>query len=278
MKIISWNVAGLRARLKNNENGNNHIMNALFNQISENGCGYKFYDIVCLQETKCNEDQVNLECEIEICYPYRFWNCTKGTTQRKGLSGVSIWCTKQPKSVIDNPDFDEEGRILALEFEEFILINVYVPNSQSLECERYYFRESWNIYFMCYVQELESRYNKEIIICGDFNVAHLDIDICNPKSKKNKVPGFFDNERLDFTYLIEYVDLIDIFRYLNPKLQKSTYWSNFLKAERSKYNGWGIDYYLITKKLLNKVKDCKILKNILGSDHCPMELILELYI
>lgn len=275
MRIFSWNVAGLRARLKNYDSGNNHLMNAIFSEINSKDEVNKYYDIICLQETKCQETEVNLPDEVKIRYPYRYWNSTKGTTQRKGLSGVSIWCTSQPKSIIETPDFDEEGRIIALEFEEFILINVYVPNSQSLECERYYFRESWNVYLMCFLQELESRYNKEIIICGDFNVAHLDIDICNPKSKKNKVAGFFDNERLDFAYLLDCANLIDIFRKLNPNKQKSTYWSNFLRKERSKDNGWGIDYYLVTNNLVSKVKECNILKKILGSDHCPMEL--ELY-
>ncbi len=275
MRIISWNVAGLRARLKNDDSGNNHLMNAIFNEINSEDEEYKYYDIVCLQETKCEERELKLPNEIEIRYPYRYWNSTKGTSQRKGLSGVCIWCTSPPIEKIETPDFDEEGRIVSVEFEDFILINVYVPNSQSLECERYYFRERWNVNFLCYIQELESRYNKEIIICGDFNVAHLDIDICDPKKKKNKVAGFFDNERLDFGYLLDYANLIDIFRKLNPTKQKSTYWSNFLKQKRTKYNGWGIDYYLITEKLINNVKDCKILKTILGSDHCPIEL--ELY-
>lgn len=275
MRIISWNVAGLRARLKNDDSGNNHLMNAIFNEINSEDEEYKYYDIVCLQETKCEETEIKLPNEIEMRYPYRYWNSTKGTSQRKGLSGVCIWCTSPPIDKIETPDFDEEGRIIGVEFEDYILINVYVPNSQSLKCERYYFRERWNVNFLCYIQELESRYNKEIIICGDFNVAHLDIDICDPKKKKNKVAGFFDNERLDFGYLLDYANLIDIFRKLNPGKQKSTYWSNFLKQKRTKYNGWGIDYYLITEKLINNVKDCKILKTIMGSDHCPIEL--ELY-
>ena len=186
MRIISWNVAGLRARLKNDDNGNNHLMNAIFNEINGEDEEYKYYDIVCLQETKCEERELKLPNEIETRYPYRYWNSTKGTSQRKGLSGVCIWCTSPPIEKIETPDFDEEGRIVSVEFEDFILINVYVPNSQSLKCERYYFRERWNVNFLCYIQELESRYNKEIIICGDFNVAHLDIDICDPKKKKIK--------------------------------------------------------------------------------------------
>ena len=275
MKIISWNVAGLRARLKNNQTGKNHLMNALFNQISENSHDYKYYDIVCLQETKCNEEQANLESDIKIRYPYRFWNCTKGTTQRKGFSGVSIWSTKQPKSIIATPEFDEEGRVLSLEFDDFIIVNVYVPNSQDYETERYFFRKKWNDLLIDYIGSLKETYTKEIIICGDFNVAHLDLDINNPIKKKNKVAGFFDNERLDFAYLMEKNELCDIFRHLNPFIQRSTYWSNFLRNPRNKYNGWGLDYYLISVNLISKVQKCNILKDIMGSDHCPLELILN---
>ena len=261
MKIISWNVAGLRAMLKK-ENFKNMI-----NEYNP--------DILCLQETKAEETQVKIDEDLDSKYKYRFWNSTKGISQRKGLSGVCIWCSSPPINNLKYPEFDEEGRILTLEFDNFILINVYVPNSQKLECERYYFREKWNIDFMNYIYELKKEYNKELIICGDFNVAHLDIDICNPKKKKNKVAGFFDNERLAFSKLLEKNELIDFYRKTNPSLQKSTYWSNFLKAERSKYNGWGIDYYLITSKLINSIIKCNILINILGSDHCPIELILN---
>ena len=261
MKIISWNVAGLRAMLKK-EN--------FKNMINE----YK-PDILCLQETKAEENQVVIDEDLNNIYKYRYWNSTKGITQRKGLSGVSIWCTSPPINMLTTPEFDEEGRILGLEFEKFILINVYVPNSQKLENERYYFRERWDELFKNYIDNVKKIYNKEIIICGDFNVAHLDIDICNPKSKKNKVAGFFDNERLNFSYLIEMNELIDVFRHFYPKIEKSTYWSNFLKAERRKNNGWGIDYFLTTKNIIGNILECNILKNTLGSDHCPLEIVLN---
>ena len=169
--IFSWNVAGLRARLKNDETHNNNLMRALFSQVSDNGLGYKYFDIVCLQETKCCENDVNLPCEIKIRYPYRFWNSSKGTTQRKGFSGTTIWCTRPPIRRLDTPDFDEEGRIVAVEFEEFILINVYVPNSQTFESERYYFRQEWNKKFVEYINNIKK--TKEVIICGDLNVLYL---------------------------------------------------------------------------------------------------------
>ena len=261
MKVVSYNVAGIRAMLKKPE-FENYIFN---NNI----------DILCIQETKAEENQVQLNENVIEKFKYRYWNSTKGITQRKGLSGVSIWCTSPPINIIGYPEWDNEGRILTLEFEDFILINVYVPNSQKFDCERYHFRINWNKNFTDYITIIKEKYNnKDIIICGDMNVAHLDIDICNPKIKKNKVAGFFDMERIDFSYLLEMLDLIDVFRNFNPNKQKSTYWSNFLKSERKQSNGWGIDYFLTSKNFINNnIKECNILMDIKGSDHCPIELI-----
>lgn len=264
MKIVSYNVAGIRAMLKKPE-----FEEFIFHENN--------IDILCLQETKAEEKQVELSQKLIEKFPYRYWNSTKGITQRKGLSGVSIWCLSPPIIILNNPDWDEEGRILTLEFEQFILINVYVPNSQKIDSERYHFRIKWNEKFTSYINDLKLKFtNKEIIICGDMNVAYLDNDICNPKSKKNKVPGFFDVERMDFAYLLEMYDFSDIFRSFNPNKQKSTYWSNFLKAERKQTNGWGIDYFLGSSNLIKngKIKECNIMMNIKGSDHCPIELIL----
>ncbi len=267
MKIVSYNVAGLRSMLRKPEF--HEFIFADGQQI----------DILCLQETKAEEHQVKLDCEIIEKYPYRFWNSTKGTTQRKGLSGVSIWSMAPPLNDLKYPDWDDEGRIATLEYENFILVNVYVPNSQKLDGERYHFRSKWNMKFMLYINELKLKFtNKEIIICGDMNVAHLDIDICNPSQKKNKVPGFFDTERSDFAYLLEMYDLKDIFRELYPNRQKSTYWSNFLKAPRKKHNGWGIDYFICSSNFMEStnIDTCNILMEIKGSDHCPLELVFNI--
>jgi exodeoxyribonuclease III len=271
LSIFSWNVAGLRARVKSDENLNNNLSRALFPKINENGEN-KNYDIVCLQETKCTEEQVLLPNDIIINFPYRYWNSTDGTSQRKGLSGTCIWCVSPPIRALNTPDFDVEGRIVAVELEKFILVNVYVPNSQKLDSDRFKFREQWNTKFMNYISELQKE--KNVIICGDMNVAHLDIDISNPKSKKNTVAGFFDFERFDFAYMIETLDLIDVFRSLNPTKQKSTYWSNFMKAKRKNSNGWGIDYFLLSKELFESDKNINqtIENEILGSDHCPIIL------
>jgi len=273
LSIFSWNVAGLRARLKpdETENNSNSLMRALFNQVDESG-KYKYFDIVCLQETKCTKEQATIPSEIQIRYPYRFWNSTDGTSQRKGLSGTTIWSASPPIRVLDTPDFDVEGRIVTAEFDKFILVNVYVPNSQKLDSDRFKFREQWNNKFMNYISELQKE--KNVIICGDMNVAHLDIDISNPNSKKNKVAGFFDFERLDFAFMTESLDLIDVFRNLNLTKHRSTYWSNFMKGKRKSDNGWGIDYFLVSKELFESNENISqtIEKEILGSDHCPIIL------
>lgn len=273
--IFSWNVAGLRARLKPEEGYTSSLMRALFSQVSDCGHGYKYFDFVCLQETKCCETDVKLPCEIKIRYPYRFWNSSRGTTQRKGFSGTTIWCSRPPIRKLDTPDFDEEGRIVALEFKNFILVNVYVPNSQTFESDRYHFRHEWNEKFYLYIEEIKKC--KEVIICGDLNVAHQDIDITNPKQKKNKVAGFYNLERCDFESLLQSSKLVDVFRKFNANEQVSTYWSNFLKSERKKDNGWRIDYFLMSQELFDKncVETIKIFMDILGSDHCPVVLKLN---
>lgn len=261
MKILSWNVAGIRSIINKPE-----FLN-VFNDDQN------ILDIVCFQETKAEEHQVILPNEIKNKYIYRYWNSTKGTTQRKGFSGTSIWSLIPPIKKIDTPLFDEEGRILSLEFENFILVNVYVPNSQKYQSDRYLFRENWNKKFIEYLCDL--RKCKQLIICGDMNVAHNDIDISNPEKKKNKIAGFYDTERHDFTLLLNRVNLIDVFRNMYPLERKSTYWSNFLKALRNNNNGWRIDYFLISDNMLSTIKDYKILIDTYGSDHCPILLELK---
>ena len=257
MKIISYNVAGLRAMLKKQE---------FFNFLKGD------YNIICLQETKVEEHQLELPETITNQYKYRYYNSTKGTTQRRGLSGTAIWTQHEPLSIIELPEFDEEGRIIGLEFEKFVLINVYVPNSQRLESSRYYFREQWNLQFIEYLNTLKTEYLKPIIVCGDMNVAHQPIDICNPKAKQNRVAGYFNNERIAFANLLNSVSLVDCYRYFNQDKQVSTYWSNFLKAPRTPLNGWRIDYFLVSTEFINNIKEIETLSNIYGSDHCPQLL------
>ena len=259
MKILSWNVAGLRALIKNNNI--NNLLN--LNKI----------DIICFQETKCKENEINLPEFINNIFKFQFWNSTSSKLQRKGLSGTCILSKIKPINSF-RPDFDDEGRICINEFEKFILINIYVPNSQKFESERYYFRDNWDLLFNKLINELLKKKNKSLIICGDFNIAQTDLDINNPKPKKNKIAGFYDFEINNFNLLLSQNNLVDIYRYFYPNQKISTYWSNFLKQPRSNLNGWRIDYFISSKEFIKNIKKIEILEEIKDSDHCP--LILEI--
>jgi len=257
MKIISWNVAGLRGILKKD-----HLINLIKSEDP---------DIICLQETKAEEKQVDLPKYIIEQYPFRFWESTKGTTQRKGLSGTCIWSKIKPIRQYNPPDTDEEGRITTVEFDNFIIMCVYTPNSQGLDSHRLTFRSiEWHKAFKEYISLLKQL--KPTIICGDFNVAHKEIDIHHPKQHK-KQAGFLDIERNQFQ---EYLDMgyVDKFRELNPNTEeKYTYWSQLNPKIRANNSGWRIDYFLCTEDL--SVKDCEIWNKVYGSDHCPIYLELE---
>ena len=262
MKIISWNVAGLRAMLKK---GN------LEKILQETD-----YDIVCLQETKAEAHQVKLPLEIEEKYPFRFWHSTKGTTQRKGLSGTTIWSKTQPINIINPPIIDEEGRITTLQFDDFIIVCVYTPNSQSLESPRYKFRiESWDKHFREYIVALKNI--KPTIITGDLNVAHNDIDIYDAKKCRNRIAGFLDDERTEFQKHLD-TGFVDIYRELYPtKVGAYTFWNQIRPENRINNIGWRIDYFLLggDEKSTLDIKDCKILTDVYGSDHCPLHLEMD---
>ena len=257
MKILSWNVAGLRAMIKK---GN------LEQLLMEED-----YDIVCLQETKAEELQVKLPEEITTKYPFRFWNSTLGTTQRKGLSGTTIWSKTRPINRINHPEIDEEGRITTIQFEDFIIVCVYTPNSQSIESPRFEFRtQVWDEHFRNYITALKQI--KPTIIAGDLNVCHLDIDIYNAKKNKNKAPGFYDDERSEFQKHLD-SGFIDVFRYLYPTQEGAfTYWNQMRAANRQNNTGWRIDYFLYGSNNTDKItiKNLIIRSDILGSDHCPI--------
>ena len=254
VQIISWNVAGIRAMLRK---GN---LQGLLETTN--------YDIVCLQETKAEEKQVKLPLEITTKYPHRFWNSTKGTTQRKGFSGTTIWSKHEPLRQIDPPLSDEEGRITTLEFEKFIIVCVYTPNSQGLNTPRFEFRtQKWHIAFLEYIKVLKEI--KPTIVCGDLNVAHKEIDIHKPE-KHRDCAGFLDLERTQFQ---EYLDMgfIDGFRHLYPNMAKKyTYWNQLNPKVRQNNSGWRIDYFLLSQ--ISPIKECNMLTEILGSDHCPVYL------
>ena len=255
--ILSWNVAGIRACIK--KGGLDFLLNGDHN-------------IVCFQETKAEEHQVKLSDDFKEHYPFRYWNSTQGTTQRKGLSGTAIWSKIRPIREIKPMDIDVEGRTTTLEFDDFILLTVYTPNSQKLDSERFMFRTTvWDPHFQEHVAKLHEI--KPVILCGDFNVAHKEIDIHNPSKSKNKQAGFLDDERVEFQKLLE-KGYTDAFRTFYKDGNNYTYWDQRNPLLRATNKGWRIDYFLHTNELNDKITDCKIHPEIMGSDHCPVELKL----
>ena len=258
MIIVSWNVVGIRARIKSN-----HLQKF----IDEND-----FDILCIQETKSDPKNVKIQEQYDTMFPYKIWNVNNGETQRKGFSGTCIWSKKEFKPYLP-PDFDTEGRTCTVEFDNFILINVYTPNSQNPQSERVNFRINWDNSIRNYIQELNKI--KPVIICGDFNVAHNDIDINNPNTKRNNVAGFLDSERREFEIHLVNINYIDAFRFKNEKVVSYTYWNYFVK-QRSNKNGWRIDYFYVSDDLKDKIVDADILDQVMGSDHCPVKLVLDI--
>ena len=250
LKLISWNVNGLRACCDKGFREEFACLDA---------------DFFCLQETKMQAGQLDLQFE-----GYQsFWNYA----ERKGYSGTAIFTRHQPLSVaygIGVEEHDHEGRVITLEMERFYLITVYVPNSQD-GLKRLDYRMTWEDAFLAYLQKLEEK--KPVVVCGDLNVAHQEIDLKNPKSNR-KNAGFTDEERAKFTQWLN-AGFTDTFRYFYPD-QKDIYswWSYRFKA-REKNAGWRIDYFVTSASLNNKLVDAKIHTDIFGSDHCPVELTLD---
>ena len=250
MQLISWNVNGLRACL-----GKGFL--DFFKEADA--------DVFCLQETKMQPDQAELELE-----GYRqYWN----SAEKKGYSGTAVFTRLEPLKVTYDLGIDEhdhEGRVITLEFEKFILVNVYVPNSQR-ELTRLDYRMQWENDFRAYVTRLEE--HKPVVICGDMNVAHREIDLKNPKSNQRNA-GFTAEEREKMTLLQE-AGFLDSFRLLYPDLEGAyTWWSYMFKA-RQNNGGWRIDYFLVSQKLREKIEDAEIYHQVMGSDHCPVGLKLS---
>jgi exodeoxyribonuclease-3 len=250
MKFISWNVNGLRACMQKGFEDSFKALDA---------------DIFCLQETKLQEGQHDLEPEGY----YQYWNYA----EKKGYSGTAIFTRKKPLSVTNGigvEEHDHEGRVITLEFEDFYFIVVYVPNSQR-ELARLSYRMEWEKAFLAYILGLEAK--KPVIYCGDLNVAHKEIDLKNPKTNHMNA-GFTDEERACFTKVLE-SGYIDSFRYFYPD-QKDIYsWWSYMFKSREKNAGWRIDYFVVSEKLKDRMKDAKIHTDIMGSDHCPVELDIE---
>ena len=250
MKLISWNVNGIRACLTKG-------FEERFQELDA--------DIFCLQETKCQQGQVKLD----LPGYYQYWNYAN----RKGYSGTAIFTKKEPLSVFYGmgiEEHDKEGRVITLEFEEFYMITVYTPNSQS-ELRRLEYRMQWEKDFLSYLLNLQEK--KPVIVCGDLNVAHKDIDLKNPKTNRNN-PGFTDEERGKFSNLLE-AGFVDTFRYFYPDQEGIYSWWSYRFSARAKNAGWRIDYFCVSDCLKERLKDAKILTDVMGSDHCPIELDFE---
>ena len=253
MKIISWNVNGIRSLIKTN-----YINNLLIEECP---------DILCLNETKLSNE---IESDIFNSYEYNYHNISK---IKKGYSGTSIYSKIKPINVtLGIYDIDNEGRVIILEYKKFYLVNVYTPNS-GVGLNRLDWRiNTWDSNFINYIFKLQI--DKPIILCGDLNVAHTEIDLKNPKTNLHSA-GFTIEERLSFNKLLENCLLIDTFRYLNPNKIEYSYWSYMNKA-RIKNIGWRIDYFLVSNKIIKKVLKSIILTHIFGSDHAPIELIIKI--
>lgn len=250
MKLISWNVNGLRAC----------VGKGFLDFMNEQDA-----DIFCIQETKLQEGQIDLN----LPGYYQYWNYA----EKKGYSGTAIFTKKEPLSVaygIGIEEHDHEGRVITLEYEEFYIITVYTPNSQN-ELARLDYRMKWEDDFLHYIKELEKK--KPVIFCGDLNVAHKEIDLKNPKTNR-KNAGFTDEEREKFTLLTQ-SGLIDTFRYFYPDKEGIYSWWSYRFSARAKNAGWRIDYFIVSEALKDRLEDALIYTDILGSDHCPVGLILK---
>ena len=257
LNILSWNIAGIRASLKRGD----------FDFLSK-----MEFDMVCIQETKADETQVTLSQNMKELYPYRYWQNNKGITQRKGFSGTCIW-SKIKGELLSPPDIDLEGRVTAVEYDTFILVNVYTPNSQCIESDRFKFRTNiWDNAFREFICNLNNK--KPTIVCGDLNVAHKDIDVYEPTKKRGRV-GFLDAEKEGFQRHLN-MGYIDAFRIKCNEGNNYTYWDQRFPHLRKNNRGWRIDYFIIPDTKSKDIINCLIHKEIYGSDHCPISLQIHI--
>ena len=250
MKFISWNVNGLRA-----------VFGKGFPDIIKELDA----DFVCLQETKMQAGQLDAELPTYTSY----WNFA----EKKGYSGTAIYTRHEPLSVaygIDIPEHDTEGRVITLEYPDFYLVTVYVPNSQD-DLRRLEYRVSWEDAFRAYLGELDKK--KPVIVCGDLNVAHKEIDLKNPKSNR-KNAGFTDEERGKFQELLD-AGFVDTFRHFYPDQRDIYSWWSYRFKARERNSGWRIDYFVTSERLVPRLTSAKIHTEIYGSDHCPVELVID---
>ena len=250
MKLISWNVNGLRAVMGKDFMGSMAALDA---------------DVICLQETKLQQGQIDLS----LPGYHQYWNYA----EKKGYSGTAVFTREKPLSVrygIGIPEHDTEGRVITLEYADFFLLTVYTPNAQR-ELTRLDYRMQWEDAFRAYVLELEEM--KPVILCGDLNVAHRPIDLKNPKTNVNNA-GFTPQEREKLTALLD-AGYIDTFRHFHPDKEGAYSWWSYMFHAREKNAGWRIDYFIASRKLESNLESACIHPEIMGSDHCPVELVLK---
>ena len=250
MKLISWNVNGIRACV-------NKGFIDFFNKIDA--------DIFCIQETKCQKGQIELEFEGYESY----WN----SAEKKGYSGTAIFTKIKPLTIkygIGKEEHDKEGRVITLEFDKIYMVNIYTPNSKR-ELERLDYRMIWEDEIKKYLLHLNKI--KPVIMCGDLNVAHKEIDLKNPKTNRHNA-GFTDEERNKMTELLD-AGFTDSFRYKYPDKENEYSWWSYMGRAREKNVGWRIDYFIVSNDIAKKIKDATIHQEVYGSDHCPVELIID---
>jgi exodeoxyribonuclease-3 len=254
MKIISWNVNGIRAIAKKN----------FFEDMEKMAP-----DVLCLQETKAQDNQV-----METLASINDYHIFSNSAEKKGYSGTAILSKAQPIKVLRDigiTEHDTEGRVLGLEYQSFFLINVYVPNSGS-ELKRLSYRQNWDLAFFNYLKDLEKQ--KPVIVCGDFNVAHKAIDLARPKPNYNKSAGFMQEE-IDGMDRYTEGGLIDTFRHFNPDEASKYSWWSYRAGARAKNVGWRIDYFLASESFISSIQKTFILNDVMGSDHCPVGIELK---
>ena len=249
-KLISWNVNGLRACVRKGFLDFFHEAEA---------------DVFCIQESKLQEGQIDLE----LPGYYQYWNYA----EKKGYSGTAMFTKEEPLSVsygLGMEEHDKEGRVITAEFPEYYLITCYTPNSQD-GLARLDYRMKWEEDFLAYLKKLEEK--KPVIFCGDLNVAHREIDLKNPKTNR-KNAGFTDEERGKFSHLLE-AGFVDTFRYFYPDLEGAYSWWSYRFSARAKNAGWRIDYFCVSESLADRLESASIHSNVMGSDHCPVELVIR---
>lgn len=261
VKLIAWNINGIRAMMKKND---------LFELIKKENP-----NVICFGETKISCPFLNTEEILKKKikgYKYRYWS---PCLSKNGYSGTAIFSKKKPLNVkygMDVEELDQEGRLITLEYDNYYLVHVYTPNSGQALARLDYRVKKWDVEFRKYIKKLNNL--KNVIVCGDLNVAHQEIDISNPKGNKRN-SGFTDEERNSFTKLLSDTNLIDTYRHFNTEKIEYSFWT-YLHNARKKNKGWRIDYFLVSKKIINKVIKSEILTDVMGSDHAPVMLKINI--